>query len=197
MEYSPGAIKNISLDNYNIQHYCPSETESSGCPIINLLNFKVIGLHKGSKGLPNYNLGTLIKGPIKEFIELFKNNNGEKIKNYVKIFKVPNIINYEGIDEITIKYKKCKNKYITDTENIEIREAFGEIVSEDKLFGENFVETNKGICHIIINGKESELISHYEGFKNNENLEIKLKGLKNIEDLSYMFFWLFFFNIFV
>ena len=186
MEYSPGAIKNISLDNYNIEHYCPSDRGSSGSPIINLLNYKVMGIHKGSKEKSNYNLGTLIKGPIKEFNELYKNN--ENIKNYVKIFKVKNIINIDGIDEINIKYKKNKIKYLTDNENEDIKEAFGEMISDDKLFGEKFVEMNKDICHIIINGEESELISHYEGFKNNEILEIKLKGIKNIDDMSHMFF---------
>ena len=186
MEYSPGAIKNISLDNYNIEHYCPSEKGSSGCPIINLLNYKVIGIHKGSKEKSNFNLGTLIKGPIKEFNELY--NVNEIIKNYVKLFKINKIINIDGIDEITIKYKKNKIKYLADNENKEVKKIYGEMISEYKLFGEKFVEMNKGLCHIIINGEESELISHYEGFKNDEILEIKLKGIKNIDDMSHMFF---------
>ena len=61
MEYSPGVIKVIYLDNYNIQHLCPIELGSSGSPIKNLLNYKVIGVHKGSEVLSNWNLGTLIK----------------------------------------------------------------------------------------------------------------------------------------
>ena len=189
MEYSPGAIKKISLDSYNIEHYCPSEKGSSGSPIINLINYKVIGIHKGSKENSNFNLGTLIKEPIKEFNELNKsNNNDEKMINYIKIFEIKNSTNLDGIDEISIKYKKNKKEYLTEDENEEIKEAFGEMISEDKLFGEKFVEMNKDICHIIINGEESELISHYEGFKNNEILEIKLKGIKNIDDMSHMFF---------
>jgi len=189
MEYSPGAIRYISLDNYNIQHYCPSETGSSGCPIINLLNYKVIGIHKGSKGLSNWNLGTLIKGPVKEFNEIYKSHiNNEQIKSYVKIFKVNHNIDIDSIDEITIKYKKSNKSFLTDDENEEIRETYGEKVSSDKLFGEKFVENNKGICHIIIDGKESELISQYDNFKKNEILEIQLKGIKNIEDMSHMFF---------
>ena len=143
MEYSPGAIKNITIDTYNIQHYCSSEKGSSGSPIMNLLNYKVIGIHKGSKEKSDINLGTLIKGPIQEFNELYKNN--EKIKNYFKIFKVKNLINFEGIDEITIKYKKSKIQYLIKNENEEIKEAFGEMISDDKLFGEKFVEMNKDI----------------------------------------------------
>ena len=73
MEYSPGAIKNISLDTYIIEHFCQSEKGSSGSPIINLSNYKVIGMHKDPKKKSNFNLGTLIKGPIKEFNELYIN----------------------------------------------------------------------------------------------------------------------------
>ena len=111
-------------------------------------------------------------------------------------------MNIEGLDAITIKYKKNKIKYLTDDENEEIKEYFGEIVSDDKLFGQKFVEMNRVICYIIINGEKTELISHYEGFKINETLEIKLKGLKNVDDFSHMFFgcpsllkvfWMFFF----
>ena len=191
MEYSPGIIKNLTLDDYDIRHLCPSEKGSSGSPIINLLNYKVIGVHKGSKESisTNYNLGTLIKGPLEEFNKLYKNsNNQEIIKKSVKIFKVKKVPNTEGIDEITIKYRKNKIRYLTDSEIEEIKDYFGETISDNKLFGEKFVDMNKDICHIILNGEETELISHYEGFNNNEILEIKLKGLRNVDDLSNMIF---------
>ena len=61
MEYSSGAIKNISLDNYNIQHYCPSEKGSIGSPIINLTNYKVIGIHQSYDKVKNINIGANIK----------------------------------------------------------------------------------------------------------------------------------------
>ena len=40
--------KNIinNIENYEISHYCSTEKGSSGSPIINLLNHKVIGIHK-------------------------------------------------------------------------------------------------------------------------------------------------------
>ena len=91
MEYSSGVIKNISLDNYNIQHYCPSEKGSSGSPIINLTNYKVIGIHKGAKENKNWNLGTLIKGPIDDFNKMFENDRENKEKIFVKIFNINEI----------------------------------------------------------------------------------------------------------
>jgi len=34
------------INGYNINHYCCTESGSSGSPIINLLNNKIIGIHK-------------------------------------------------------------------------------------------------------------------------------------------------------
>ena len=84
-KYAIGLIKGIDENNYDIRHLCKSNPGSSGCPIINLNNNRVIGIHKGaaSKG-KNWNLGTLLKEPIKYFKE--KNNN-------------------DNIDEITIIYE--------------------------------------------------------------------------------------------
>ena len=83
IELSNGVIKSIDEDNYTIYHLCSTEAGSSGCPIINLINFKVIGIHKGSKSEKNYNLGTLIKIPIKEFNK--KNRNKKKKLKKIKM----------------------------------------------------------------------------------------------------------------
>ena len=64
--YSIGVIKYID-EKYNINHLCYSEDGSSGGPILNLLNFKVIGIHKGGKIGKEMNVGTLIKAPLDEF----------------------------------------------------------------------------------------------------------------------------------
>ena len=66
VEFSSGVIKNIFMDNYTISHFCTTKTGSSGGPLINILNHKVIGLHKGSIKEKNFNLGTLLKIPIQE-----------------------------------------------------------------------------------------------------------------------------------
>ena len=46
MEYSVGLIKNINEDNYTIRHSCDTNSASSGCPIINSINFQVFGILK-------------------------------------------------------------------------------------------------------------------------------------------------------
>ena len=52
------------------------------------------------------------------------------------------------------------------------------------------MENNKNKCKIIINGKEEELCTYYdiEPKGDNETFIIKLKGLNNINDISYMFY---------
>ena len=47
-------------------HNCSIDNNSSGSPILNLQTNKVIGIH--NKSSINYNIGTLLKLPIKDFI---------------------------------------------------------------------------------------------------------------------------------
>jgi hypothetical protein len=75
-KYSLGKILYIGKDQYTIKHNCSTQEGSSGSPIINLNNFKVVGVHKGFDKL---NLGTLLKIPIVEFNRLYKNTNNDKI----------------------------------------------------------------------------------------------------------------------
>ena len=90
VEFSNGIIKNIFEDHYTIAHLCSTKSGSSGGPLINMSNHKVIGIHKGSKEGKNFNLGTLLKIPIQEFNQKYNNNmninfnmqNNNFIKNY-------------------------------------------------------------------------------------------------------------------
>ena len=63
---SYGIIDNIDLSKkYDIFHLCLTEKGSSGSPLLNLLNNKVIAIHKGTKGNMQMNKGTLLSYPIK------------------------------------------------------------------------------------------------------------------------------------
>ena len=50
-------------------HICNTSIGSSRAPILSLDNFKVIGIHKGSSDICNYNIGNLINYPIYEFLK--------------------------------------------------------------------------------------------------------------------------------
>ena len=66
LSVSYGIINN--LDEFNIFHLCSTDKGSSGSPILNSLNNKIIGIHKEGSINFNYNKGTLLKIPINEFI---------------------------------------------------------------------------------------------------------------------------------
>jgi V8-like Glu-specific endopeptidase len=81
MNISIGLINYINEDKNSIEYICDSNVGSSGGPLINAINYKVIGIHKGGKkGEKNDNLGTLIVEPIKEFINIIKNKKKKKKK---------------------------------------------------------------------------------------------------------------------
>jgi len=58
-----------------------------------------------------------------------------------------------------------------------------------QIFGKKFVENNKNICKMVIEDEEYEITSKYNVKKNNENkLNIKLKGINNVTNMSEMFY---------
>ena len=166
-------IKNISENNYTIEHYCDSSNGSSGGPLINLENCKVIGIHKGFNKI---NLGTILSAPIEKFYEKFNiniqlNNNMNKNKadKNINIYEIINI--NKSLNEIIIQYNE-------------------DICNGIRLFGQNFVKNNKNLCKVIIDNKEYDLCEYYsdKNLKLKNIFEIKLKGIINITDMSYMFY---------
>ena len=82
---SYGLLNNIN--KYNIYHKCSTDKGSSGSPILNLRNNKVIGVHRKSSHF-DFNIGTLLNFPLKDFINnQLKNMNSiiESQKNRVEI----------------------------------------------------------------------------------------------------------------
>ena len=83
---SDGLILNVDGEegNYIITHTCDSSSGSSGSPIINFNNYKVIGIHRGAHNGKNFNLGTFLKKPIEIYIgkaEIFPEKNIAKDSN--------------------------------------------------------------------------------------------------------------------
>jgi len=63
---SYGIINNIN--NYDLYHLCSTDNGSSGSPILNINNNKIIGIHREGSINFNFNKGTFIKHPINDFI---------------------------------------------------------------------------------------------------------------------------------
>ena len=66
---SYGILKNINKEkSFNFEHLCSTDFGSSGAPILNLSNSKIIGIHKESSNKYNFNIGLFLNEPLKEFI---------------------------------------------------------------------------------------------------------------------------------
>ena len=118
--------------------------------------------------------------------------NLNKNINLVSYNKIDNKMPKENpkmeIDEITIIYSKF-NLSSSKSNYLSFQITYKETFSENKLFGEYFVKNNKDKCKININGKEYQLSSYIDNEynKNVEFLEIKLKGVSKITDISGIF----------
>ena len=84
IKVSYGTIKYINEKNYYIGHLCATSGGSSGGPLLNLNNYKVIGVHKGGIEKDKINAGTLIKAPIEEFYNNYNNIKKEKKDIYLQ-----------------------------------------------------------------------------------------------------------------
>ena len=95
-------------------YFCPTETTSSGSPILRISNKKVIGVHKERMDKLNYSKGTFLKYPINDFKKLMK-SNGNKRKNnisYQKLNLDSLIIGNNEINDSILKYWINPNKNI-------------------------------------------------------------------------------------
>ena len=112
-EIAPGIIKNISEDDdyktiNHLSHLSDFSGRSSECPIIYKSNFQVIVIHKGRpKDSNNYNLGTLLKESVENFIDenkkIKKNVNIEPLRNREKrILNQLKIFNKDPIPDISV-----------------------------------------------------------------------------------------------
>jgi len=173
---SYGIITGIDEEK-GIKHKCNTYKGSSGAPILSLKNNKLIGIHYGYPDNFEYNLGNLIIYAIIEF-----NKKEEKNENK----------NEEITNEITNKIINSNTKLNTNlnTNEITIIYKISEYKKKIQLFDRKFIENNKNNCKIIIDNKEQEIIEYIdinEEMKKKGQLEIKLKEIKTISNMSYMF----------
>ena len=98
---SYGILREIE-NYYDLIHICSTDIGSSGSPILNISNNKIIGIHKASSKNYNYNLGTYLKEPINEYL-----NNINLIKKKILNKKTNDKINEkEVVNKSLIKIYK-------------------------------------------------------------------------------------------
>ena len=135
----------------------------------NIDNFKY-KLFTSSTASVNEASGSPILSSSQEVIGIYMTNmEGNYLNDYIREFYEMESIKNNQNDEITLIYRIAKD---SDT--------------KINLFGKTFVDNNKDKCKILISDKEQELVECIDNLNNNE-LFIKLRGIKNITDFSYMF----------
>ena len=137
LSVSYGILDKIYEDKkYNFNHKCSTKGGSSGSPILNIANNKVIGIHKEGKNNKLFNIGCFLNEPLKEFIEL-NNKNSKKILedfNTKYHLNIPdtNVNNLdligkfkgnEGLkDLVNIEFKELEELYLNMNDISEIKE---------------------------------------------------------------------------
>ena len=155
---SYGILKQIN-NKYNIIHKCSTDNGSSGSPILNLENNKVIGIHKQGSNNFNYNKGTLLKFPLNDIIKKYNKNNKNENKNNVIIGEIN--INKNDINkdiQIINSFENAKKKYqdLLDGIKYEIPDFK---VDEDECKNEKEIKEN---IEIKINEKKIEFTYNYK-----------------------------------
>ena len=186
--YSFGIIVGFAaMGNFNIYHKCSTSNGSSGSPILNLSNYKVIGIHKGCSKQQNYNLGTFIKSPIIEFQEFNKEgilDNYSALKNRViKKKKEIKEKNNEIIIKLNVEKKDIKQKifFMGNFENI-----FSGFTKKDEDIYLN--ELNNKNIEIYIDDKKMEKFQLFFEPEYNKEYQVTLKFNIQMKNCSYMFF---------
>ena len=120
-----------------------------------------------------------------EILNNFNRTKSEEIENDMNI-----IINSKDINESFNNMKQIYHKMLTKFQDtLTINYTIGKSQTI-KLFGSEFVKNNKSLCSMIINGKECDLkskIALKEIEMEKESLEVILRGITNLTNISYMF----------
>ena len=168
---SYGKIKNLDVKEGDLPYLCSTTKGSGGAPIMNQNNLKIIGIHKGCNKYNTYNVGTLLKNPINEFIN--------KYKDYIEtIIESPNTSTF-GINENKIKDESNINNY--NKINIELENALNKEKEKNKKLEEQIIKLKA-----LLNNNNNNINNYGDLNKNKQDalIESVLKKDKEIEELK-------------
>lgn len=166
-EYSIGVVKSIVQNNSQIHHLCSTEDGSSGGPIFNLQTFNIIGMHQGKRNNFNFNIGVLLKIPIQEYYQKYKNDLNQindKDNNDTKIIK------FEKEENITKSKHDSQGKYVEKSIGDKKKEKYKNYGKEDSMITK--IDEEKAIIIEIMENYICKI-----SYKSNN---------KNIEDIGFL-----------
>ena len=188
VKYSVDSVKSIDCENKTIEYFCDTDEGSSGGPIINFDNYKVIGIHSGKKVNKNCNVGTILKFPIKDFN-----------KNSWQLFKNEIIL----IIEIENKEREQKIYFLDNTDNHDNLEELNEtnvkifINDEEYHYSKYFIPIKEGIYKIRLEFNFQMKNCSYMFYKcqNLKEADLSSFDTQNVTDMSLMFAYCFNLNL--
>ena len=169
---SYGIINYIDEKN-KIIHFCHTSKGSSGSPILNLENNKVVAIHSSSSVEGNYNIGIFLNEPINDFLNIFDEAQFDIIKKMtvdkksipkIKVDESPLKINPSAIIDDN-KYNLNKNE-IKITLEIQKDEVNKEIyflgkIKDDKL-NNYLTDLNSKNTELLIGGSKREYQPYFK-----------------------------------
>ena len=151
---SYGLLHNIH--KYNIMHNCTTDNGSFGSPILNLQTNKVIGIH--NKSSINYNIGTLLKLPIKDFInKTFMEDEKDLISINNTKFKIIKELGQGGFGKVIQVLNKSDNKH------------YAIKVIPIKNVTKNKIEEIQNEANILSKFNCDNIVKYYGASKDNNN----------------------------
>ena len=160
-----------SINQYNIIHRCSTDYGSSGSPILNIENNKLIGIHsQGAYNLneTNYNKGILLKYPLNDIIQKYNNNI---ILNEIIINK----------DEINKDKKININKIDNNLKNVLNDNIIN--ISKNKNIIKGMIDINSNKIYNIIKFFNTDNNNDIDILINNEKINV----LKDNNEWKYKF----------
>ena len=181
LSVSFGTVNKIYIDKkYCFSHRCCTKGGSSGSPILNINNNKVIGLH--CEGNKNFNKGLFLNEPIKEFIKL-NFDNEFLLKEFNNKFNLK--IKDTKINKLDLRWKKLGNEGFEDLCKIEFKELKELILNNNNITDLRPLNKVKFKKLEILDLSQNK-ISDINQFENTHLEELKqlYLGYNNISDIK-------------
>ena len=177
LSVSYGIIGKI-LENkkFELLYKCSTESGSSGSPILNINNNKIIGIHKKAFD-KKFNKGTFLNFPIKEFI---LNNYNPNAPNKTIYYNMNNIY----MNTPMFHHDIMRMKFLPENLNRDRKFIYNySNMYNDKDYIKNICDNNNCILYDLINSKSDSYLRNLETLKNLESLNL---SYHNLDDISIL-----------
>ena len=214
VRYSSDMIRNVYVKADKFEHFCSTDSGSSGAPLIDSETGNVMGIHIGYKN--NINIGTILKLPLNDF---YKVKNEKKNEIYLELEVKADDVNKEVYfldnmkytDDIVIEKKNETSLPELNINNTKLyinnkkynyckyfkpeKEGLYKIKIEIGIKMQDCSEMFHGCFNIIkidlsnFNGENViNMKSMLSGCLNLKNIDLSTLVTDNVENMSYLFY---------